>query len=285
MFMKKLLIYSILLFAALQLKAQSGIVFKPALLPDHNYDLSIDVKYTIKLDSTISITDEDNESPELKAMHISSENYFDYNIKTGRANKQNEIPLSIYYSNITSKHLINDKESSRDSTKSPWLNQHVYGKYDSRGNFELDSVTKKGVNESIKTSLVNFVNSLTNPIKFPENALKTGDSFTQNLPLNIIAAGKIFQVQFQVDYKLIEIKNGTAYFDFNETPDLASLPKDGSLKIVAHGTGKLEYAIKDHYPTSTASDLVYSYTLNTENTPVHGTIKASNIRQVKINAQ
>jgi len=281
--MKKLIFLSFFIFI-LKAEAQQSIILKSKFLPGYNYDLSIIIKYTMKLDSTLNMPDEgDTEMPRIMA----SENDFDYTIKTGKISKQKGTPLSLYYANIVSKRLINGKEPTVKPKPNIWINQTVYGVYNDNGIFKLDSVNKKEVTEDTKNSITKFVNSLTGKINFPERRLKPGDSFVQNTPINVTAGSKPILVEFKVNYKLTDIKEDIAYFNYDEIPDTASpsFPKDSTLDPGAHGSGKLEYSIKYNYVTFNSSDLTYSYKIQTEAGPFHNTVKVSNYSRAKITAE
>ena len=108
-----------------------------------------------------------------------------------------------------------------------------------------------------------------------------------NTPINVTAGSKAIPVEFKVNYKLTDIKDDIAYFEYDEMPDTTSIsfPKDGTLDPGAYGSGKLEYSIKYNYITLNSSDLTYSYKIQTEAGSFHNTVKISSYNRAKISAE
>ena len=116
----------------------------------------------------------------------------------------------------------------------------------------IDSAMGKKLDDSTEKKMQQMMSMLQKQIKFPEKALKPGDTFTESAPIgNIpIKGGSDVKAEASVTYKLVSISDGKAYFDMIPHFSMSFGMKTLSVNLTGEGTGKMVYSIKDNFPLS-----------------------------------
>jgi hypothetical protein len=176
------------------------------------------------------------------------------NIKTGQTGTNSIFPV------VTSFKVdqLNIKVGEKDIPMPAKTNVEtiIYGHVGPDGKLKADSLNGKNVKDTSEKKITQLMNSIQNKIKFPDEALKIGDTFTQDVPINLPMAGNgSGNTNIKAVYKLISISNGQAYFDIIQTADINLDLKGIVIAIKGNGTGKLIYSIKDSFPLDYTSNL------------------------------
>jgi hypothetical protein len=110
----------------------------------------------------------------------------------------------------------------------------------------------KKLDDSTEKKMQQMMTMLQKQIKFPEKALKPGDTFTENAPIGAIPikGGSDVKAEAGVTYKLVSISDGKAYFDMIPHFSMSFGMKTLSVNITGEGSGKMVYSIKDNFPLS-----------------------------------
>ncbi|MGZ3766697.1 MAG: hypothetical protein ACXVA2_18680 [Mucilaginibacter sp.] len=251
--MKKICLLLILCISFAQLKAQDGVVFKIKYLPNHNYQMS--VKMGMKITGTVS--GDTAIINKLKAEGITQPVSLNMDlgaggtIKTGAMETGNTFPMNLDFSfnnldiDIDGKQIPMPAKVTETKVK---MSAHV--SQDVR--IMIDSVMGKKVDDNSQKDMHQMMDMVQKQIKFPDKAMKPGDTFTQSMPLNlpVKGTGANMQMTAGVTYKLVSISDGKAYFDLVPNLDMNMTVKGFTLNMSGTGGGKLVYSIKDNFPIS-----------------------------------
>jgi len=251
--MKKTYLLALLCLPFVQLKAQDGVVFKVKYLPNHDYQVG--VKVGIKLNATV--TGSQQVTDFLSAQGITQPVNVEVNVgmngdsKTGSTGADGSFPLNMNYK-ITDFGLnVNGKPAPLPTTVAG-KSFSLVGRITSDTQIHLDSAMGKKLDDSTEKKMQQMMTMLQKQIKFPEKALKPGDTFTENTPIgNIpVKGGSDVKAEAGVTYKLVSISDGKAYFDMIPHFSMSFTIKTLSVSITGEGSGKMVYSIKDNFPLS-----------------------------------
>ena len=113
--------------------------------------------------------------------------------------------------------------------------------------------------------------------------LKIGDSFTQEVPMNLPVAGNNVQMVIKMIYKLTEIKDNMAYFNLIETAEVNLSIKGNNLDMVGQGDGKMVFDIAQNYAPDITSNLKFTYSMHMEKLLMKGSAVISSKHTTVIN--
>jgi len=257
--MKKILCLSLILFA-FNAEAQKGVVFKMKYLPNHTYDGTINMK----LSANVNLSGNDTIVAKLQEQGMSLPITLHFamkmkgDMKTGSKHADGIFPISMKYSFDDLSGDINGKSFPIPMDKLK-TGVQMYGHIEPGGIFLADSVGGQKINDTSAQSVSKMMDMVQKNIKFPDHPMKIGESFTQDMPLNIPVAGNM-KIDSKVVYKLVNIADGKAYFDIQQTMDM-SMPIQGSvISLSGSGAGKMVYNIKDSFATAYSTDMDLKFT-------------------------
>jgi len=251
--MKKAL-YLLLILFAFTAEAQKSVVFKIKYLPNHNYDGAVNMK----LSANVNLSGNDTIIAKLQqqGMTLPINLHFTMrmkgDMKTGRKNADGTFALSMKYNFEDLSGDINGKSFPIPMDK---LNKGVkmYGHVDGSGTLRADSIGGGKLNDTSAANVSKMMDAFQKSIKFPDHPLTVGDTFIQNMPLNIPVGN--MNIDSKVVYKLVSIADGKAYFDIQQTMNM-SIPIQGdAITLSGAGTGKMVYSIKDSFATAYSTDM------------------------------
>lgn len=243
--MKKIFTISALLLAAtLSASAQSEVLFKMKMLPDHQY--AANMKMNMDMDMSGVPQSSTGSTPQKMLMEMN----FTMDMKTGSVNGKKEFPVVMNMQMSPATMTMNGKTSTV-----PMPNKSIptmYGKCGLDGLPRIDSIPGTPMNDSIKTAMNKMMEAFQNNIKFPDKPMKVGDSFVQDMPFNLPMMGGGMKTEAKITYKLISIAGGKANFDIASTMNMDMAVGKGSpvaMHMTGGGTGSMEYDIATSYPT------------------------------------
>lgn len=276
--MKKLTLYTILFFSFIQLKAQDGVLFKMAYQPNKDYatTMKMNMVFIVDLSGDQEILDKMKQSgftPPIDAvMNMSLSGH----TVTGAfdANKNFPAKISFKFDDMSVK--VGDREMP--IPQNAFGNETtIYGHVGADGKLKADSLNGNNLRDTAEQKVSQLLNTIHNKIKFPDHPLRVGDTFVQEIPLNIPIANNNPKVDIKATYKLVSINNGKAYFDILQNGNITVNVKEVNLVITGTGMGKMVYDIKNTYPTNYKTDL---------DLKVDGKVKTLVIKgDVKLNAE
>lgn len=168
-------------------------------------------------------------------------------IITKEYDKNNEIPATLSFEDITYTVIINGQETPIDSQIT---GMKILGRYDSDSKFKVDSIIGGNVSPQVENSLKSMFESTQQAITFPEKPMKVGETFHSKMPMAIPMEGmNPFEINIDMEYKLIRINEDTAFFDINATVELNTKQEQMNMTAKGTGTGTAEFDIKESYLT------------------------------------
>lgn len=272
----------LLLLVSIQLKAQKEVLFKVKILPNSTYssiqkmDISMDIKMegdTANKSSIVAL-------PKSIQMQTTSNS----DIKTGNINIQNEIPFTMDVQTSAFKVMINGKENA---LKQPDIKRTFYGFYTPENHIKIDSVAGKKMDEKLKASMLQLMETMQSKIKFPDKPMKAGDTFVQDIPMELPIRGFMAKLISKTTFLLTNIENNKAYFDLKNVITLDMSGKQAIMDMTGDGNGKLVYDINASHSVSLLNNmnLIYSMTISnpqSKNKAMNGNIKMIMDRQTTI---
>ena len=100
------------------------------------------------------------------------------------------------------------------------------------------------------------VKEMMTKISYPKKTLKVGETFVQDVPMEIPVGGGTMKMKDVVTYKLNRIEGKKAYFtvshDINLAGDVAGA---GNMQGTGKGTGEMVYDAASKYPVINTGDM------------------------------
>jgi hypothetical protein len=282
--MKKI-IYLLLLLTAFEARAQNGVVFKMKYMPGRKYTSALALGANVK----ITMTGNDSLINKLKSQGITMPVILNLGLNltgdasTGKMSADNGFPLTFNYNVQDVKVNLNGNDI--DPLKGKTLAIKIYAHSKPDGTIKADSSFFNDKKDTSKASASSVLNSLQNQIKFPATALKVGDTFTQDGPLNLPMGdmgASTKKTLINTVYKLVSIADGKAYFDITQTADLEITVKGANVMLTGAGAGKLVYSMKDNFPLSLNSTIAIKLNVTIAGMVIDGNadVTVSNTRTI-----
>lgn len=190
---------------------------------------------------------------QLKASGVNSPMKMEQNMNmllttTNDSIKENgEIPATIEYVEMVTSTLINDEPTPQVPS---FEGMKIKGKYTDNQVFEIDTITGENVTEQIKMALKSTMENIQKQIDFPEEPIKIGDSFNNEIPMTIPMQGMSpFNIIIKTKYHLDSIKDNTAFFNVEQNITLSTEQEQFNMTATGSGTGLAEYNISGYFLT------------------------------------
>ena len=183
-------------------------------LPAHSYSsvMKIDVNAEINFNgdtaSTNKLKTNGPKTPMLMQMQMNT--FFD--VKTGNS-ISNQTPVIMTLGQTDAKMKMNGKEQPLPMHVEG--DRKIYGKLNSEGKLNIDSISGKKLTDSLKEVMKQAINNVQRNINFPDKPMKIGDTFTQDIPMNMPIGGNSIKMISRTTYKLIGIESNKAFFDMS----------------------------------------------------------------------
>ena len=251
--MKKL-ICLFLLFLAVKANAQNDIVFKMRYLPAHIYNATTNMAVT----ANVTLKGDQKLLDQLKSRGVTSPVSLKMTmnkagkIKTGAATG-NGYPVVLSSSAGSVSLTVNEK--AIPVPEKSLVDLKIYLHSSPEGKISMDSAGRSKMKDTSQKAVAQIMNSVFNQIRFPDRPIHIGDTFTQNMPMDMPVAGNNITMNINIIYKLVSVSDGKGFFDIKQNVDMKIPMQENTLNMTALGTGKLVYSIKDKFPTSMKSNL------------------------------
>lgn len=234
--------------------AQQGTLFQMKQLPRHNYDIKANTAVTFYVNLSkgdtlnTKIKGQDNIQP-VSGKIITKRTG---QITTGQLTTNGRFPATIVISIDSSEFKISGKDLKIPGDKATGVT-HIYGQMYPDGKFKADAVSGNTKDTSEK-NITKMMHTVVYEIPFPKHHLKIGDSFTQELPLDIPIADNGTAV-IKSTYKLLRISGEVATFNIAQAMDTRITVKQLALHLTGTGSGTLVFNLKNNYPSAYKSNL------------------------------
>jgi len=179
-----------------------------------------------------------------------------------------QIPLSFTSKVGTNKITMNGQEMPSNMIPADEANMTCTGKYDG-SKIIIESISGKTMDDSLRTMMNKIIENAMNTTKFPDHALKVGDSFTSDAPFAMPLPGMSQKSPMDVKatYKLVSLNNGIGVFDMtigvNANVNQAAAGQDVGVKVSGSGTGTMTFDSKKEYYTAMDMKMAIDFGINT----------------------
>ncbi|OCX50551.1 hypothetical protein BEL04_22505 [Mucilaginibacter sp. PPCGB 2223] len=277
--MKKVLIIPFFLFAFANVYAQRAAIFKMKYLPGLVYTITQTTNSLTSIDFTGDKAERDKLPVSQLPIVLQSKNSIKYTVITG-AQSQIFFSGNVLFINSSNTRKLNGEEA--DGMADSLRSKNFSGGF-ANGSFSLDSEKYRHIPDSVKQIVLAMVNGI--KIDFPDKPLNPGDTFTQNIPVNLPIAGKPIAVNTKLVYKLLSTKNNGAFFDVTQTADLKTHTDQGDLEITGNGEGHILYDMKYGFFRSYQNNLTLKFTMQTGKLAMTGTSSTLSVYQTDISTK
>ena len=291
--MKKPLIALLLLFTTIGLKAQQQVLFKLRYSPSRNYASMVKMNMDLEMNmdgdtATLNKMKKSGRSPFPMVMKMDIEG--NMNTVTSALNADKSINFIINNSRLSKTRLLmNGKETS---VPVPASKEIIYGKCTAEGKMDIDSISGKRMTDSIKAAVLKSINTVLANVKFPETPMKIGDTFVQDIPMDMNMGMMSAKAISKATYKLTGIENGKAYFDVNHVMTIDVAGEKNKVKVnvdmTGGGDGKMIYDIANSYPSDIKNNLSLIFAVAVPQEPkvkMNGKANISSDIQITITAK
>lgn len=275
-------IYLLLLLIVFKAEAQDGIQFKISYMPGYSYQTSTALKFKINphLSGDTAIINK------IKAQGIQQPINLDIgmnvktSVNTGKLMADKSFPITFNKGDAEINGTINGQVIPIPSH--PSNGSRIYAHSMKDGTYRVDSVSGSTLKDTSAKLISQMINSIQHQVKFPERPLKIGDSFTQEIPLNLPISTNAISIKIKVTYRLISVSDGTAYFEMLQDLNMALTVKNIIVNLSGTGSGKMTYNIKDHFPTKYESELNINLSGSVDKLNITATCMISNVNTTVI---
>lgn len=282
--MKKFLPAILIIAAANICKAQS-INFKLCYQPDHNYQLTGDMKMgvTTDLSSVPQIADQLKQKGITEPVNAVMNMQMNFNINTGDAAADKTFPYQMSFAMPSMSANVNGKDMPIPVPKNSGMK--MYGHVAQGGQLSIDSLNGQKVSDSIAQKTLGMMNSMLKTVNFPNHPLKVGDSFTQQIPLNLpMFTGLSNNVA--TTYTLVSVQGNKANFDIKQDMNMhMDIKGKVNITMTGTGTGKMTYDISNSFPITYTTDANMDIAVKADNMNVTGKMQLSGTMTYVITAK
>ena len=184
------------------------------------------------------------------------------------------------YGNVRNSQVQNGERTEKDSPISGLI---IEGTYNSQNKFKIDTLISDKVDENTRNTLIYTLENVQDKIAFPDYPMTVGDSFEQELPMNIPVAGiSNVGIIIKTKYKLKNISGDIATLDINQLIELNMDVEQANVSATGKGTGLSQFDISNKFITKYESDLTIELTMNVEDLEVNAEINAISTQNVTI---
>jgi hypothetical protein len=251
---------------SIQAQAQKEVLFKIKVAPNRQYSMLMNMTMNMEmnLSGDTAIVSQAKKSGQSFPMVMTMSSGTTGLIKTGALNNSNKIPFSMILSTHPTKMVMNGQTTD---VPVPVTNETLLGTYTPEGVMSIDSVVGKKADNVLKATMTKMMEGIQANIKFPEKPLKIGDTFTQEMPMDIPVAGFNAKMSSKITYKLVTIQDNKAYFDLKYDLSSDMSGQSMSIKMVGDGDGKFVYDILSSYGVDMVTNMNIAYSMNIPQAP------------------
>jgi hypothetical protein len=217
--------------------AQEKYDFQIKYSPNSIYSSKMETNGDVLVDVNV---DEETKAKLAKAgqifpMKMNMQQLIEASMKTLKINAEGKIPFSITYDKIDFKQQLNGKDIRQSEGQNALLDVVLNGNIIGVNELEVTNIAGLDSNMTLKNSLETSFSKMYEMVKFPNNRVGVGESFTQEIPMNIPVAGKQIEVMIKTLYKLRYVKKDQAFFVI--TQEVKMKTKYDGISLNASGSG------------------------------------------------
>jgi hypothetical protein len=249
-----LLVIGFILISTQQSFAQKEIVFQVKFKPNKTYVTDMVNSMQMEMDFKVdSAKKKEMESTGMKhQMHMNMLQEMKLSTKTGALLADKRIPMTMTYDKVGITMTMNGKEVKQPDN---FAGMTIKAYATEAGKVSVDAVNGNA-DETTKVEIQKMINQLFQNIEFPNKAMKIGDTFTQEVPMEMPVSGNTLSMMINVTYTLKEIKGIQAFFDYTQAINMDFKVAKGTSTATGSGSGKMIYNMPANYITDTTGDMI-----------------------------
>jgi hypothetical protein len=268
-------VLSLFLFVSLKSNAQKEVVFKIKMLPDHSYASVMNINMNMEMNMTgdSSFMNKAKSAGQKFPVMMLMQSGVNTDLKTSAFNSKKEIPFVMKVQSKASKMTMSGTESI---IPVPMTNQNYYGAFIEEKKARIDSISGNTIDEKGKAAIIKMMDGLQANIKFPEKPMKIGDTFHQDIPMELPIAGMSAKAISKTTYTLLSIANGKANFGMKYTIVMDMNAQQITMSMDGDGDGAFGYDLAANYPVNMLNNMNFNYTMvmpQDKNVKISGKVK------------
>lgn len=199
---------------------------------------------------------------------------------TGAMTADQSFPAKMTYGKVMANQIVNGKETKEEKSMSGLV---IEGFYTQENKLRIDTMISDRMDENTKRIIKSTLENVQQQIKFPEKPMQVGDSFDQELPMQIPVAGlNPVKVVITTNYKLKDISGGKAKFDIVQTVTLDMENEQTNVSASGEGTGISEFDIANNTTTRYESELTMTMKLSADDLIISARINSKSKQLVTV---
>lgn len=167
-------------------------------------------------------------------------------IKTGQPQADGSFEAILAYGDIQMESRMNG--SPVEQPDNPLSGLSIYGRFTNGRNFEMDSVSGKGLDPTFEGMLKGVLGQLEQFMQLPTEPMAVGEEFTVVSPMSIPMAGmNPLQAEVHITYHLTALDGDRAYFDLDQEIVMDMQQEQMEMHIEGRGSGQGTFNVAENY--------------------------------------
>lgn len=279
--MKKILAITLLFICLGKIMGQQQeILFSPEFQPNKKYEIVMNINENI----IMTLDSIDKIERERILEQLGGKESMSFSLRTGTKNKiftkekfENKLPFEMNVQVLETEVKMGDsvilKKDSLSSSSSK-----IYGFLYDKIKVKVDSVVNNSLTDSLKKTVASMMENTYTNVAYPVEPMKIGNSFTQEVPMNIAIPGfDSIEMIVVTTYKLTDVIGNKVFFNLVQNLKMKSDNTSMTMFIKGEGKGKLEYDIQNKITSLVQSkiDIQGNYNIQEINFTMTGKLETS----------
>lgn len=250
-----LLAIGFIMISTQQSIAQKEMLFLVKFKPNKTYITEMVNKMEMVMDFDVdSVKKKQMEGTGMKLpMHMNMLQEMTLSTKTGAVTTDKGIPMTMTYEKVGITMTMNGKEMKQPDKL---VGMRIKAYATEEGKVNIDTIENNS-DAAMKDALQKMITQMFKSVEFPNKAMKIGDTFIQEVPMEMPVGGTTLNMLINVTYILKEIKDSQAFFDYTQSISMNfKIEKGNNTTATGSGRGKMIYDIPANYITDTAGDMI-----------------------------
>lgn len=249
-----LLAIGFIIISTQQSVAQNEVLFQVKFKPNKTYITEMVNNTQMDMDFDIdSAKKKEMEGTGMKLpMHMDILQEMTLSTKTGAVAADKRIPMTMTYDKVEISMTMNGKEMKQPNK---FVGMQVKGYATEEGKVSID-VIEGNPDTATKEALQKMISEVLRNVEFPNKAMKIGDTFTQEVPMEMPMNGTTLNMLTNMTYTLKEVKESQAFFDYTQSFSMNFEIEKGNTTATGSGRGTIIYDMPANYITDSTGDMI-----------------------------
>lgn len=260
--------------------AQDEIMFQVKFEPNKTYvtDMVNDMQMDMHFDVD-SAKKKEMEGKGMKLpMNINMRQEMTLSTKAGALGADKRIPLAMTYDKMGITMTMNGKEVKQPDK---FAGMKITAFATEEGKLSIDNI--EGTSDAaMKEALQKMISQVFQHVQFPNKAMKIGDTFTQEVPMEVPMNGNNLKMLINVTYTLKELKESQALFDYTQSISMNFKIGNGNTTATGSGKGRMIYDKPLNYITDSSGDMLLNMNMQMGEMGMKMNIKANTSMKVRV---